>query len=167
MGEGGFGPLGRGWTGKGPKGRDRVRGGMFSTVFGCVELGLKLNWTKISNSRWKENDFHFNCLCVYGIFFGIKGFQFMFDTQIVEFNVLLSLDDFFCETDVDAHIYAHTLTPMNARRSYPYEHLRETASKKLHPTGLEIDEVSIDISLLMGTSLLTEKYSAFNETSEC
>jgi hypothetical protein len=44
-------------------------------------------------------------------------------------------------TYVDAHIYAHTLTPMNARTPYPYEYLRETESKKLNSAGFEIDEV--------------------------
>jgi hypothetical protein len=34
-------------------------------------------------------------------------------------------------TCVDAHKYIHTLTSMSARTLYPYEHLRETKSKKL------------------------------------
>jgi hypothetical protein len=66
-------------------------------------------------------------------------------------------------TDVDANIYAHTLTPMNAHTTYLYEHLRETVSKKLHPRGLEIDEITTGTSLSMGTSSPTEEYSAFND----
>jgi hypothetical protein len=69
--------------------------------------------------------------------------------------------------NADAHKHACTLTPMNARTPYPYEHLRETTSKKLYSTGLEINEVNTCASLLTGTSLPTEEYSAFNETPKC
>jgi phage replication-related protein YjqB (UPF0714/DUF867 family) len=67
-------------------------------------------------------------------------------------------------TYVDVHIYAHILTPMNAHRSYLYEHLRDTTSKKLHLTSLEIDEATTGGSLSMKTSPPTKEYSAFNKT---
>jgi hypothetical protein len=52
---------------------------------------------------------------------------------------------------------------MNARTPYPYEHLRETASKKqeTHLVGLKIDEVATDVSQSTGMSPLTEEYPVF------
>jgi hypothetical protein len=56
---------------------------------------------------------------------------------------------------------------MHAHTPYPYEHFRETASKKFHSTGFEIDEVTTCVSLSMRMSPLTEEYPAFNETPMC
>jgi hypothetical protein len=42
------------------------------------------------------------------------------------------------------------LVNQRTHTSYPYEYLRESESKKL--PGLEVDEVTTDISISMGTS---------------
>jgi hypothetical protein len=57
--------------------------------------------------------------------------------------------------------YVQTLTPINAhtRTPYPYDHLRETESKKLYPTGIKIDKVTVVASLSTRTSSLYMGYS--------
>jgi hypothetical protein len=52
----------------------------------------------------------------------------------------------------------HTLTSMNTRtQSLPYDRLRKPKS-----TDLEIHEVTIDVSLSMGTSLTTKNITSLN-----
>jgi hypothetical protein len=70
--------------------------------------------------------------------------------------------------DVVAHPYAHTLNSVNRRTHIlPYEHLQETELKKLHPKGLEINEVITCASWSMEISSPTKEYSAFYETPKC
>jgi hypothetical protein len=64
------------------------------------------------------------------------------------------------DKNAHAHIRAHLLTPMNARRHYPYKHLRRLSRRP----DLEIDEVIIGASLSTETSPPTERKLHLYET---
>jgi len=58
----------------------------------------------------------------------------------------------------DVHnTYAHSSLWTHVCKPYPYEHLR-----RIEPTYLEINEVTTDVSLLMGTSPTTESIASLN-----
>jgi hypothetical protein len=72
---------------------------------------------------------------------------------------------FFCEapvTDANAHIQERILIPMNARTdNLP---LWAPLNNQVRLTNLEIDEVTTDVSLSMGTSPTTERKTSLNPT---
>jgi hypothetical protein len=79
---------------------------------------------------------------------------------------------FFCKTQYKRkHLHKSTyIHPYERTHTLPLravEHLRETASKKLYPMGLEIYEVTTGVSLSTWTSPPTKEYSTFNETPKC